>query len=261
MGIALRQTAGNAGITVTTEINFTNPVYTGDLVGAFVSSQNSVSSSNAPVVSDSNGDSAISGLGWYQGTSLSMGVTLFGVAAGNTTFGLTFTFSSEITFQIIMFNLSGVNIASPVDGSASAVATGTSTSPSTASLTPSQNGDYQLGFILTSGATGGVTWTNGLTALSNHGFSWLGGQLLSSESAIDASATFVDSTTWAMAQLLLAPAPFNVDEDYEWTQYVSSGTLSCMQREPRKLKHWRPRPRRRTADLGIRRWLHQNRAA
>ncbi|HXR88857.1 MAG TPA: hypothetical protein VN750_01100 [Steroidobacteraceae bacterium] len=200
--VALVQTATPVGITGTTKtITFTSAVTTGNCVTAYVSGSTSTAPSS---VTDSNSDTLITTQAWVVGVSSNFfGVYSFHVGTGGSSFGITVNFAASSTFSIIAFETSGSG-ACVTDG-ISAVATGTSTSPATASLTPTVTGDLQVA-LLGPAAASISSWGTGLTqnafynTTSPHIASATGA--LGSTSPVTASATLSSSVTWYIMQFL-----------------------------------------------------------
>lgn len=188
---------------------FTSPVTTGNMIGIAI--MTNAIASNAPTsVVDTNGDTLITALAWTKpGTGEgAVGIYLFNVGTGGSSFGITPTFAASTTWSAIVFEYSGVN-STPQDGSASTVGAGTSTSATCGNLTPAQSGDQQLAFIWSAATT--PSWNNSLAQHQSNTTgtpnAFFADNNLSSTATATASATLAPSAQFNMAQILLAPAP------------------------------------------------------
>lgn len=205
VGLVQVPAAVNYGGVTTGSITFASPVTSGDYVIVLVTS----GSSGAPTsVADSNSDTLQTILAWNAGATgfNSQGVYAFQAGTGGSNFKITVNFAASNSFTLEAFEVSGVG--STLTDAVSVFNTGTSTSPSAASLTPTVSGDLQVAFE----AQGSVTsWSSGLTQQANYTtaspHAAFATQSLSSTSTVSASATLSASSNWSMVQFLIKAAP------------------------------------------------------
>ena len=189
MAIAFRQAKSEHNVSLTThKTTFTSSVNAGSVIGIAIMTQALGSAAPTSVVDD-NGDTVIPitgssfTSGWCNPASGegSMGIYLFYCPAGGS-IGITPTFASSTTWSAIVFEYTGVNTTTPLDGNASAVFNGSNTSnPTTAgsSLTPTQVGDQQMAFLASGNTNSHSSWGNSLDQES-------------SQTALNAAAYFAD---------------------------------------------------------------------
>lgn len=229
--IVLSQTATAANVYATTNtVTFTNPVSTGDVVGVIAYGGYGAGQC-APGPSsetDSASDTPIAVTTWdvNQSGGSCVGVYMFVVSAGSSSFSITVNFASAASLTLLAFDYSGVKTSAPIDGSATAWATAANTAPATAALTPTQSGDEELAFLIT-GNPVTITWGGTMTQQGIYATTpqaALGGANLSSTSAVTASATLASSQPWSMAQVLLAPGSGGSSCSHDG--YTAQGTLA-----------------------------------
>lgn len=198
-----------AGASGAQNVTFVSAVTTGNVIGAFVAT-NSQSSAAPTAVSDTNSDSLITALTWRTGAGEgAVGAYLFAVGSGGSSFKITVNFAAGTTYTVIIFEYSGVNASSPLDGSAAYNSGASGTTASTGSLTPSQAGDQQIAFLNISNTNSVSAWGNSLvqeqvSSSSNAPLAYLADLNLAGVSAVSSSAT-ITTGPWNMAQILLAP--------------------------------------------------------
>lgn len=207
---------------------FNNPVTAGNVIGIAIMT-NAVSSNAPTSVVDTNGDTLLTALSWTKPATGegAVGIYLFVVGTGGSSFGITPTFAASTTWSAFVFEYAGVNTTTPQDGSASTVGAGSGTSATCGNLTPAQVGDQQLAFIWTASSTA-VTWGNSLnqeqTQTSGTPKAFFADLTLTSTATAAASGTLSPGGGWNMAQILLQPAVVN----YAFVQDSAACTTSVV---------------------------------
>lgn len=173
---------------------------------------------------DSNG--TLSSCVTLAGTSFSKAGIYYETSAAAGSHTLTATVSTSGAIRLYAAEYSGTD-PSGACYAATAVATGTSASPATASLTPTETGDLAIGIVNYGGAGTTVSsWGSPLAQVDdfvgNGGSAWADA-VLASTSAVNASATLSASAAWATAFALFKPAAGSSCTHSAWLQ---NGTIA-----------------------------------
>lgn len=210
-----RQEAKSAAcnFVATCSLTLTNAVSAGDvlLVGVY-EYPNGQYQSGPSSVTDTGSDTAQTAIALaYSTGNWGFKGYYFVVGTGGSTFQVTVAFSGSTTYRIAVVRYSGVNNASPLDGSATSVSQGTGTAPAATALTASYAGDQQVAFLISTTNVTVSAWGNSLTqelyvTSASYPTTAIADASIGSTGTVNASATLGGSAPWGMAQLLLRPA-------------------------------------------------------
>ena len=165
-----------------------NSIVAGDLIPIVAASNHDLSPTG---LTDSSGDTVLSSVPWVADVNQASQGQYYVENASAGTHTVTISFASGTALSIAAAEYSGAATTSALD-SATPVALESTSAPSTASLTPSGNGELAVA-LFSSGTSGlSVTWPTGLVgeaAGGSHGSAAWADEILSSTSALAASCT------------------------------------------------------------------------